>query len=82
MAKLPVVTAETVAAVEEAMRDGGPNLLQVHLDKIQAENPLLANQIRQWVKTTGINPVAAVMGAVTIYHLLSAQAESDSVKIG
>ncbi len=81
MSKLPRVTAETISAVEEAINDGGPNIVHAILDKIDLENPLLANQIRAWIRTTGIDPSAAALGAVTIYQLLDAQAGADSVKI-
>ena len=79
MRTLPRVTAETVAIVEEAIIDCGPDIIKVYLAVIQSENPLLADQIRKWVKTTGLDPVNALLGAVTIYQLLSVQAASDAV---
>ena len=81
MCKLPRVTAETVRAMEEAVNDGNQMLMMTYLQRIDRENPHVANQIRLWVKTTGLDPVPALMGAVTVYELLRAQAEVDAVKL-
>jgi hypothetical protein len=81
--KLPRVSPETIEAVQEAIEDAGPNLmpfLMAQLQAIDKENPLVADQIRQWIKATGIPEFEALLGAVTIYSLLRSQATSDALQ--
>lgn len=80
MSKLPRVTSETARAVSEAVMDDPETFLFGTLKRLDEENPHIAAEIREWVKRSGLHPVNALIGVVTVYQLLAAQAEADAVK--
>ncbi len=82
MSKLPVVTAETLASVLESIRDNKSVFSQTALKVFKRENPLLYNEVRKFVKRYDSNsiPSSALIAAVAVYSILSAQAAADEVK--
>jgi hypothetical protein len=81
---LPCVTRATAEIVEEAISDTGQSVLVAWLDQMQAENPLLADEVRAWAQkmqdASSVEPHHLLMGPAVVYQLLRAQAQSDSMK--
>ncbi len=80
MQRLPTVTPATITAFEEGIGDCGPVSMDRLVEKLRRENPRLYEKILTIARQPGADPKSVRIGALAVYHILSAQAESDSFK--
>lgn len=79
MNNLPVVKSQTCCSVEQSLYGKDDNdYLAEQIDKIEIENPIIAEFIKKFSKKTK-DPFNVMFGSLMVYKLLSSQAEADQL---
>jgi hypothetical protein len=80
MARLPIVTQEVGYAIKAEMeREAGNQYVVRILERIEAENPCVAEFVSQ-IALQHDDPVAISTAAILVYRLLESQLEADDMK--
>ena len=80
MVDLPRVTPEIGQAVKaELERTGGNDYVAALLERLERENPCVAEFVSQMALQHG-DPVTVSTAALLVYRLLESQAEADHLK--
>lgn len=80
MGRLPIVTQEVGFAIKAEMeRENGNDYVTRLLERIEAENPCVAEFISQ-IALQHDDPVAVSTAALLVYRLLESQMEADEMK--
>jgi hypothetical protein len=79
MNNLPVVKSQICFSVEQSLYEkSDKDYLKEQIQKIEKNNPIVAEFIRRYAKTT-IEPINVMFGLVMVYNLLESQAEADAL---
>lgn len=79
MASMPTVSSAVGAAVLEELRSSdGNDFVLLLLQRLEAENPCLANFITHFALQQE-DPLAVTMGALLTYRLIESQCEADTL---
>ncbi len=80
MARMPIVTQEVGYAIRAEMeREPGNQYVVKLLEKLEAENPCIAEFISQ-LALQHDDPVAISTAALLVYRLLESQLEADDMR--
>lgn len=77
---LPLVVADIGCPIAHALRgQDDEEYIQNELDKINKENPVIVEFLRQFAETTD-DEVGSQFAGILIYKMLRSQAEADKMK--
>lgn len=77
MNSLPVVNSQVCFSLEQSLsKKTDKQYLKEQIEKIEKNNPVIAEFIKRYSKTT-LEPINVMFGIVMVYNLLESQAEAN-----